>query len=307
MIDISIMYGDAVKMTQLHYVRTAVDLGSFSRAAEALGVSQPALSHGIATLERTLGGQLFHRSTTGVTPTALAVRILPHLRSLLANLENLVSEARASAGIAAQPLRMGVSPLIHPALIARAFQAARLNPPAALTLKEDDLANLRADLRGRQLDLILVPSIPTTESYGHRHIDTEPVHYLPVAPASEPFNDEPIELSELSHQPLVMVGDACGLTAFTRTLFTSNGAELVPYPGQADSYRSLEDWARLGLGGALMPRSRFQNHLPTRPLHHENRPVTISYEALWLADSARTAAIDTLLDAITAPGDGNHP
>jgi DNA-binding transcriptional LysR family regulator len=89
-------------------------------------------------------------------------------------------------------------PLIHPALIARAFQAARLNPPAALTLKEDDLANLSADLRSRQLDLILVPSIPTTESYGHRHIDTEPVHYLPGAPAGEPFNDEPIELSELS-------------------------------------------------------------------------------------------------------------
>src|SRR5581483_3160052 len=70
--DIANMYGDAVKVTQLYYLRAAADLGSFSRAAASLGVSQPALSNGIAALERVLGGQLFARSTTGVAPTALA-------------------------------------------------------------------------------------------------------------------------------------------------------------------------------------------------------------------------------------------
>lgn len=295
------MHGDAIKVTQLHYVRAAADLGSFSRAAEALGVSQPALSHGIATLERTLGGALFDRSTTGVAPTALATSILPHLHSLLASLESLLETARAASGLSARPLRVGVSPLIHPALVARAFEAARQHPPAALTLKEDDLANLRADLRGRQLDLILVPAIPTIENYQRRQIDTEPIHYLPGSPASDPGTAGPIEVSELAGEPLVLVGDACGLTAFTRTLFASSETELSPYPGQADSYSSLEDWARLGLGGALLPRSRFQNHQRTRPLHHGGQPVTIDYEALWMPESTRIAAIETLLRAIVNP------
>jgi DNA-binding transcriptional LysR family regulator len=59
------MYGDTIKVTQLHYARAAADQGLFSRAAASLGVTQPALSNGIAALERALGGRLFERSTAG--------------------------------------------------------------------------------------------------------------------------------------------------------------------------------------------------------------------------------------------------
>lgn len=50
---------------------------------------------------------------------------------------------------------------------------------------------------------------------------------------------------DLAGQPLVMVGDTCGLTMNTRTLFADAKTELKPYPGVADSYRSLEDRAYL--------------------------------------------------------------
>ncbi|MGH8990422.1 MAG: LysR family transcriptional regulator [Acidimicrobiia bacterium] len=304
------MYGDAIKVTQLHYVRAAADLGSFSRAAASLGVTQPALSNGIAALEHILGGPLFERSTTGVVVTPLAVRILPHLDALLASLDALLAEARAAAGQDAEPLRMGVSPLIHPELVARAFQAARQHAPAALILKEDNLADLQTALLARQLDVILVPSVTDATGCQRRRIDAEPLHYLPgtdqAAVASTPAmlatsahtNGQPIELTELSGQPLVMVGEACGLTTFTRTLFATTGAQLRSYPGEADSYRSLEDWANLGLGGALMPASRFRTDTPTRPVHDHGHPITISYEALWLTHTPRKQAIETLLDTV---------
>jgi DNA-binding transcriptional LysR family regulator len=194
---------------------------------------------------------------------------------------------------------MGVSPLIHPALVARAFQAARQHAPAALILREDNLADLRTALLARQLDVILVPSVTDATGCERRRIDAEPLHYQPSsdqAPASTP-----IELRELSGQPLVMVGEACGLTTFTRTLFATTGAQLRPYPGEADSYRSLEDWANLGLGGALMPASRFRGDKPTRPVHDHGRPITISYEALWLTHTPRRQAIETLLDSVLSP------
>jgi DNA-binding transcriptional LysR family regulator len=239
------------------------------------------------------------RHQRGVAPTALGTRILPHLQNVLASIDKVLADARAASGPTSQPLRMGVSPLIHPGLIARALQAARQNPPAALTLKEDDLANLRADLRSRQLDLILVPTIPTAENYQRLHIDSEPIHYLPKPSEANAKSGQPIELSELSHHQLVMVGDACGLTTFIRTLFEVNNTELTRYPGQADSYRSLEEWTRLEFGSALMPKSRFQDDQRTRPLHHHGAPVTIDYEAVWLVGSTQTAAIDMLLAAIT--------
>jgi DNA-binding transcriptional LysR family regulator len=295
------MYGDTITVTQLYYTRAAADLGSFSRAAASLGVSQPALSHSIAALEHTLGGALFHRSTTGVTPTPLAQRVLPHIRALLSGIDALLVEARAATGQEASLLRVGVSPLIHPALVARAFQATRqLAPAAALILKEDNLVDLQAALFARRLDLILVPAVTEAAGCQRRRIDTEPMHYLPSTdPTTPPATDrQPIELADLSGRPLVMVGDACGLTTFTRSLFSTTGTQLLPYAGEADNYRSLEDWARLGLGGALMPASRFRSDERTRPVHNHGRPVTLDYEALWLTDTTRGAAIEAVLDTL---------
>jgi DNA-binding transcriptional LysR family regulator len=153
----------------------------------------------------------------------------------------------------------------------------------------------------RQLDVILVPSVTDATGCQRRRIDAEPLHYLPrteQAAAASNTNGQPIELTELSGQPLVMVGEACGLTTFTRALFATTGAQLRSYPGEADSYRSLEDWANLGLGGALMPASRFRGDKPTRPVHDHGHPITISYEALWLTHTPRKQAIETLLDTV---------
>ena len=48
-------------LRQLEYLVTVVDTGSFTRAAETLHVTQPALSHQIQALERVVGGQLLER------------------------------------------------------------------------------------------------------------------------------------------------------------------------------------------------------------------------------------------------------
>jgi DNA-binding transcriptional LysR family regulator len=291
---ITAMHGDTIRVTQLHYVRAAAELGSFSAAAAALGITQPALSRGIVTLERTLGGALFTRSTTGVALTPLAKRIMPHLHDVLGSLGSLLGEARAATEADAQPLRLGVSPLIRPELIGRAFQATR-----AVVLREDDLAGLRAGLLARELDVILVPAVAAADpSLRRREIDREELRYRPGSALSEQDSDRPVELTALADQSLVMVGESCGLNTFIRALFTSAGAALAPYPGVADSYRSVEDWAGLGLGAAVLPRSRFRHPSDTRPVHFRGEPVLIHYEALWPARSTREAAIGELVNAI---------
>src|SRR5258708_12743749 len=87
-----------------------------------------------------------------MSPSSTARHRLPHLHSLLGSLDALLAEARPATGQEVEPLRMGVSPLIHPGLVARAFQAAGQGAPAALFLREDNLAGLYTALLGRQLD-----------------------------------------------------------------------------------------------------------------------------------------------------------
>ncbi|MFD3696714.1 LysR family transcriptional regulator [Streptomyces sp. NPDC058646] len=83
--------------------------GSFTRAATLLGLSQPAVTSQIRTLERQLGRPLFHRRARGVTPTAvgdeLAHKAAPHLDALL----RITEAERENAG-ALRTLRVAGPP-----------------------------------------------------------------------------------------------------------------------------------------------------------------------------------------------------
>src|SRR3954462_3370943 len=86
-------------LRQLEYFVTVVDETSFTKAAELLHVTQPALSHQIRTLERSAGGPLLERlpRTVRLTPTGRAM--LPHARAALADAERARCAARQAAGL----------------------------------------------------------------------------------------------------------------------------------------------------------------------------------------------------------------
>src|SRR3954454_14310621 len=123
-------------LRQLEYLVTVVDQGSFTRAAEILHVTQPALSHQIRALERSSGGPLLERlpRTVRLTPTGRAM--LPHARAALADAERASCAARQAAGLEGGRLplptlswtTLGILPaalrrsrLTHPALAVRLF------------------------------------------------------------------------------------------------------------------------------------------------------------------------------------------
>lgn len=290
------VYGETITVVQLLYVRATADQGSFSKAAMSLGVTQPALSNGVAVLERAVGGELFERSRTGASLTPLGQRVLPHFLRILGSIESVAAEVRfANADVVA--LRVGVSPLIHPRVIAHALEAASRNGLGSLVLREDNLVPLREALVGRRLDLVLVPEVLDLSQFAHRTLESEPLHYM-TADLNVGSIEQGVELSTLAANPLVMVGDSCGLTTVTSTLFANSGQTLRRYPGEADSYSTLQDWAALGLGGVVLPKSKFRSDVPTRAIVENGAPVLISYEAVWDPNSAQNATIGALLDAM---------
>src|SRR3954453_17660833 len=64
-------------LRQMEYLLAVVDEGSFTRAAERLFVSQPALSHQVKALERSVGGALLERRPQGIHPTPPGRRSRP--------------------------------------------------------------------------------------------------------------------------------------------------------------------------------------------------------------------------------------
>ena len=109
-------------MNHLVYLRTFLDAyraGSLTKAAQRLGITQPAASAHIATLEAVLGKPLFKREARGVAPTPAADDLA---RSIAAQLDGL--EATMSIARARSPHLAGTVDLIGPA----EYLAARVAP-----------------------------------------------------------------------------------------------------------------------------------------------------------------------------------
>ncbi|MEV7323962.1 LysR family transcriptional regulator [Streptomyces sp. NPDC093970] len=283
----------------LRYAQAVSRTNSFSAAARAYGVTQPSLSNGIARLEEEFGVKLFDRSPRGVRPTEHGARILPLIDRVLDDLDTLLAETRRLARPAAEPIRMGVSPLISGELVGRAYQAARtLKRPSDLVLREADQEPLADDLRAGRLDIILVPAVPGMPRFRHRVIASEP---MVVVDTSAPGGDGPVELKEVADAAYILGPRTCGLTTFTTGLFEDNNLAMRTYPGEAASFRAVDEWAALGLGAALLPRSKVTyEHTDCRPLLLAGSPVEMAYEAVWDCDTPLGADLDELVDALTA-------
>jgi DNA-binding transcriptional LysR family regulator len=287
----------------LRYAHAVARAGSFSAAARERRVSQPALSKGIAQLERALGGKLFARSTQGVSPTPLGEQLLPLIAAAVSSIDALADHAREVTTRARLAIRLGVSPLIDAGLVACAFAASReLLPERTLQLREANMMNLREALLGGELDLLLIPAVSTIPGCVQQTVYSEPVVILepPVRDGGDPPGG-PITLDSLGNDPLILVPDGCGLTAFTIDLFTDNAIPLHRYPGEAASYQVLEEWSQLGLGAALLPVSKLSNpSRRARELQHNGQPVVLGYEAVWRTGSRAHDELAAFVNAIAA-------
>ena len=103
-------------------------------------------------------------------------------------------------------------------------------------------------------------------------------------------------IDDVARRTLLLVPDTCGLTTFTRDLLADRGLPLRAYSGEAASYRVLEDWAGMGLGSALLPRSKVTRaDSSTRPVvDARGAAVTITYEAAWDSASPIADELDIL-------------
>ena len=108
-------------LTRLKVFREVAIHGSFTKAAEAMGYTQPSISHQVAQLERELSAQLFERQTRRVTLTPAGQVFLRHVQTVLVQLADAEREVAETAGTGGRLLRLASFPTA----------AATLIPPAA--------------------------------------------------------------------------------------------------------------------------------------------------------------------------------
>lgn len=114
---------------QISYVLAVADEGGFTRAAETLRISQPALSEAIRRVERELGTPLFHRVGRGVTLTPAGETFVFQGRQVVRDFGNLRSAVDAIAGLRAGHLDLVALPTLAVDPVSELVGAFRLEHP----------------------------------------------------------------------------------------------------------------------------------------------------------------------------------
>lgn len=152
-----------IKRAHIRQFLAAVDAGSFTQAALRIRVTQPALSTGIAELEKLVGTPLFIRNRRQIRLTEAGGRFLPIARDLDRGFRAADSFGRAGSGQATE-LKLGVI-RSAPGELLQAIAAA-LRPGFAIELIENTDSELRAALGSGRINMALVP-LRSGERGGH--------------------------------------------------------------------------------------------------------------------------------------------
>ncbi|MFI7408971.1 LysR family transcriptional regulator [Streptomyces sp. NPDC049627] len=201
-----------VHVRDLRYFLTVAEELHFTRAAERLYVSQPALSKQVRALERQLGVELFRREPRGVTLTEAGAALLPHARRVLdawsqgaAALEAARVAARGTlvVGMSTSPGRGGLLPAIrsrftaaHPDTVLRLRQVSWEDPTAGLADGDADVA------------FVWLP-LPGADRYAWTVVAREP--RLVALPDAHPLASRPeIDFSDLLDEPFLALPASAG-------------------------------------------------------------------------------------------------
>jgi LysR family hydrogen peroxide-inducible transcriptional activator len=199
-----------LEIEQLRHFLKVAEISNFTRAAEAVGLSQPALSRSIARLEQELGQPLLERQTRRVTLTDAGRSLIARAEQILA----LVNDAKAEILDDGQTgrIRVAAIPTIAPFFLPGLLKVfGTLFPQARVVVQEDTTDVLLKKLTDGEID-VAVLARPVSARYLQIQ-DLFEEELLLVLPTGHPLSERKrIGMAEIESLPFVLLGEAHCLT-----------------------------------------------------------------------------------------------
>lgn len=231
---------------------------SFSEAAEALYISQSAVSQSIKTLEKNLNQTLFIRSTKRVALTKEGELLLKHVEPAI----NLIS--RGENQLCADPksgiqLRIGASDTIcRYYLVPYLKNFHRKYPQIHIKVTNGTSLQCATLLERNEVDIIVTNSPNVALNNMMQIIPVKEFRDVFIANKEAfPLDDRVITLQELQSYPILMLEKRSTTSMFLHNLFLEHSLDLVPAI-ELSSNDLLIDLARIGLGIAFLPDFTFK-------------------------------------------------
>jgi LysR family transcriptional regulator, transcriptional activator of the cysJI operon len=247
---------------RLKVFRTTAAHLNFSRAAEELLLTQPAVTQQVKALEDQLGAALFDRSGSHITLTPAGQALLPYAEKLRVLSEDALSAVNDAAGKSGGELVVGASQTIAqyllPSLIAGFLEE---NPRVSIVSKSGNTDGVLDALTERKTQLALIegPAL-------RKDVHVDPLmedHIVLVAPADHPWANQEIDAEELKSAPLLMREFGSGTRRVVESALIQAGLKRkdLKTKMELDSSGALLSAVEAGLGVTFVSHWAVRNQL----------------------------------------------
>ena len=244
-----------LSMRALECLVAIADRGSLTKAAAVLHLSQPALSHQIAAIERELGTPVIERLPRGIRPTAAGLAAAAEARTALAAADRAVTAGRrAAAGVGGRIRIASVETMTAWLLVPVLRSWRRRFPDVELDLTEYTSADRMHDVvLAGEADIAVGPR-PTRTDEHIEVLGREEI--VVVASAEHRFAClDAVPLAGLTAEPLVHYHPANGFAAWVDR-FAARRRVVLPEPAlRTGSPRTAAQLAAAGMGVTIVPYS----------------------------------------------------
>jgi DNA-binding transcriptional LysR family regulator len=244
-----------VSLRALECLVTIIEQGSVTKAAAVLHMSQPALSHQIAAVERELGTPVIERLARGTRPTAAGLAAAAEARIALAAADRAVLAARRVAAGTGGRIRIACAETMTAWVLVPVLRTWRRRfPDVEFGLKEFTSADqmLEVLVRG-ETDITVGPRPTRTDEHVELLGREETV--VVAAPDHRFAALDAVPLAELAAEPLVHYDPGNGFGVWVDEFAARRGVVLAPPTLRTSSPRTAAQLAVAGMGVAIVPAS----------------------------------------------------
>lgn len=183
-----------------------LEYNSFSKAAEALGYTQSAISHSIYSLEMSLGFKILNRENGNISLTTSGKTILPYIKNVLSAQNDLVHATHSLSQIVLGNLYIATIPSLAVKWFPTLFQKySEYYSHINITLLHGNYEQVESSIMSGDVDCGFLP-LSDHSKLKHKEITTERLYA--IFPPNHPLlNKESLSLNDLRNEPFIMPGE----------------------------------------------------------------------------------------------------
>lgn len=266
---------DKMLSAKLETLLAVAEQESFTKAAEALALTQPAISHHISQLEEELGAPLFIRGRGRLKLTPEGEIVVKYARRISSLYEKMRLELRyAEKNIT--KLKVGLTHTSESNVTTEVLaKCSSLNHHCKITIITDTIKNLYDMLENYEIDLAIVEATPHNSNFRSLMLDTD--YLVCVMSVNHPFAKRAlITLEELKTQRMILrLPSSATRMLFESTLKSINDSiENFNVTLEVDNIATIKDLIRKDMGISILPRSACMDEL------RKNKLVALPIENL---------------------------